>query len=134
MKRFLKENENFASFVIIGLVFMLVLCGIRAVMEFRDTDVCVIMSAEDVTLIDGELDGVRAFDGGNVLDGVLLLVEDENQYSYNPIEGDYLPDALARTSSSVRCAASICIPSSRRGTITWATPARRSSKTSSTGR
>jgi hypothetical protein len=105
MKKFYRENKYLSLFLLFGLISALILCGIRAVMEFRNTDVCIIMSTSDMAMIDGELEGVRAFDGGNILDGALLLVEDENQYSNNPIEGNYLPDALGpnRELRQVRC-------------------------------
>lgn len=94
-----------AVLLVVGFLCTLALCGIRMGMEARNTDVCVVMSTDDMALLDGPLDGVRPFDGGSTLDGALLLVEDENQYSHNPITENYLPDALGpdRQLRQVRC-------------------------------
>lgn len=105
MKKVFEENKTLTRFLILGFITALLFCGIRAVIEFQNADVCVVMSTDDLAQLDGVPQGVRPFDGGNVLDGALLLVEDENQYSHNPITGNYLPDALGpdRELRQVRC-------------------------------
>lgn len=103
MKNVLRENKILAVILVVGFLCALVLCGIRAGIEFRNSDVCVIMSTEDKALIDGELDGVRTIDGLSddvTLDGIQLLIEDEVQYSYT---NDYTPSSRYDDPPLARC-------------------------------
>lgn len=86
MTEVLKKNRIACVIMALSFIAALLLCGVRFVMEARNTEVCIIMSTSDAALLDGELpDSIRLFDGGDVLDGALLLVEDEAQYSCRPI-------------------------------------------------
>ncbi|NCB50290.1 MAG: hypothetical protein EOM54_00215 [Clostridia bacterium] len=100
MKSVLKENKILAAVLLVGFLCALVLCGIRAGIEFRNTHVSVVMSTEDTVLINGTLSDIREFDGGTVLDGIQLLIEDEMQYSY---VNDYAPDNRFDNPPLARC-------------------------------
>lgn len=98
MTETIRRNKVLSLCVLLGLVCALILGGIRAGLEARDTRVTVIMSTNDLAKLDAVPTGVRAFDGGDTLDGAVLLTEDKNQYSYVPMEGaEYVPG------NSVRC-------------------------------
>lgn len=108
--------------LLVGLVCTLVLCGIRITIEQQDNTVSVVISAEDVAalaqqegmdydtyqkiLLEGGVTAVveegvvceslQLFLGDSYQgqDAVVGLVEDENQYSYEPIQGfTYTEDA-----------------------------------------
>lgn len=98
MINFIRKNALACALLLIGFVCSLVLCGIRAGLEADNTLFCAVMTREDAQSLSFVPDGLRLFDGGETLDGAVLLVEDENQYSYLPMAtAEYEPG------NSVRC-------------------------------
>ncbi len=98
MRETIRRNRILAVCVLLGLACALALGLVRVKMEARDSQVTVIMSTEDLAMLDRAPAGVRAFDGSNTLSGAVLLTEDKNQYSYVPME-----DAAYAPGNSVRC-------------------------------
>ncbi|MGE4354057.1 MAG: DUF5693 family protein [Oscillospiraceae bacterium] len=122
MKNQLRENWIMVIVLIAGLVCSLILCGVRAGMESGDTGVSLIMSHEDVAAL-ASAEGISyddyaekllssgltaIFTPGKVCDELNLFIgdsyngedavvgmpEDNNQYSYIPINGfEYSEDA-----------------------------------------
>ena len=72
--------------LLLGLASAVFLCLQRARMEAKNSRVCVVMTQKAAARIEGLPEAVRLFDGDVFLDDALLLVEDENQYSYVPDE------------------------------------------------
>ena len=98
MTEAVRRNKILAVCVMAGLVCALILGGARMAIEAADTGVSVIMSTDDLAKLSAAPEGVRAFDGGESLDGAVLLVEDRDQFSYVPMYGaEYEPG------NSVRC-------------------------------
>ena len=97
MVKAFKANKLLALLLALGFLGALVLCGVRAGREAKNTRVCFVMTAEDLALLSRVPEGVRVFDGGSTLDGVTLLLEDDVQYTYVPRDG------LVPGGNMVRC-------------------------------
>ncbi|MEG1633013.1 MAG: DUF5693 family protein [Oscillospiraceae bacterium] len=96
MLKALRENKITAALLALGFICALLLCGARVAAEAKNNEVCFIMTAADMALIDGGLPLVREFDGGNTLDGKTLLIEDDAQFSYVPKASLVLGGDMAR--------------------------------------
>ena len=72
--------------LLIGLLAALVLCAFRSVLELKNNRVSVLMTAEAATMLDALPEQVQLFDGVLFWEDAVLLVEDQNQYSYVPDE------------------------------------------------
>lgn len=98
MTAYIKQHRLACLLLLVGLICAAVLCAQRMSIEKDDCLVCAVMTHEDAEVLSFVPDGIRLFDGENMLDGAALLVEDENQYSFIPADGtEYIPG------SSVRC-------------------------------
>lgn len=96
----------FCALLIIGLLCALLLCGIRSGMELKNSRVSLVMTEEAAARLGGFPEGICAFDGAPIQGDALVLVEDDNQYSYVP---DAATDAAVKdrlrgeSGSFVRC-------------------------------
>ncbi len=98
MFNYIRKNIPAAVLLVVGLVCALILCAQRVLLEADNRLVCVVMTQDDVDSLSYVPKSLRLFDGASTLDGTVLLVEDENQYSYVPMEGvEY------ESGGSVRC-------------------------------
>ena len=102
MRTFWRKNFIAIVLLLAGLVAACILCGVRIGLEAKNTKVCAVMAYDDLARLDGAPVGVRGFDGGAMLDGVWLLVEDENQHSHVPIDYNAW-DGRGHDDAFVRC-------------------------------
>lgn len=95
----LRNNKILTTVLLLGLVCALLLCGIRFGHELKNSKVMLFMSISDLELLsaDSGMDleyYVNQFEGAGIvvadeipLHGAVGLIEDDKQYSHNPIEG-----------------------------------------------
>lgn len=95
----LRNNRILTAVLLLGLVCALLLCGIRFGLEMKNTKVMLFMSASDLERLSADSGisleyYVNQFKSAGIavadkipLGGAVGLVEDEKQYSHNPIEG-----------------------------------------------
>lgn len=97
MLKLIRENKLAAVLLLIGFVCSIVLCAGRINLEAQNGLVCIVMTEADAQRLGFTPGMVRTFDGSETLDGSVLLVEDENQYSHIPLEQtEYAPGNSAR--------------------------------------
>jgi hypothetical protein len=94
-----RNNKVLTAVLMLGLVCALALCGIRFGHELKNSKVMLFMSTSDLMRLsaDSGTDSeyyVNQFEAAGIvvadeipLRGIVGLVEDERQYSHNPIEG-----------------------------------------------
>ncbi len=73
--------------LLLGLAAALFLCVQRARLEAKNDRYCVVMTYAAASQITALPDTIRLFDGNPLVGDAVLLVEDENQYSFVPDEG-----------------------------------------------
>jgi hypothetical protein len=106
MLKTIRENKLLFLLLLLGLVCALVLCAQRVAIESADTLCCVVMTQEDADLLSYKPDSIGIFSGEDTISGALLLVEDGNQYSFEPIDvvdTDNITWGTGEGTAAVRC-------------------------------
>jgi len=103
MRSLLRSCRGAAGLLLLGFLCALCLCVQRMALEAQNSRVCAVMTSRDAALLDGTPASLRLFEGEAVLDGALLLVEDENQHSYRPHEALFPGYTAGGEASRVRC-------------------------------
>lgn len=83
MTKHITQHKFYILLIIIGLISALMLNYERLSIESDYKSVMVVMTADDAAVLDSLPNNVTIYDGSGYIDGVTILTEDENQYSYN---------------------------------------------------